>query len=406
MAGRLNYELNYEPLEPRALLASHGLGVAYFNNTDFTGSVANGIDPSINYDWGNHLSPAPPSIKGTTFSARWMGLVKPLYSERYTFSVRSNDGVRVWLAGKLIIDSWKAQPRATHTGSVTLGADKLYDLRIEYFDSARTAAITLYWKSASQPSQPIPKGRLYAYDQRFAAVGDFGRDDSNEADVAAMIDRWSPRVVVSVGDDTYNDNLHQDVGAYYGRYVSSNRFFSVMGNHDWDNGVDRYTSYFDFPGNERYYDFTLGRIHFFMIDSDPREPDGIDAGSAQAQWLKAKLQASTSTFNVVMMHHPPYASGEEGPEPAMRWPFKQWGADVVIAGHTHNYERLNIGAMTYLIDGAGAATDPIGPAVPGSVVRDNSDVGALLISANDMAMTFQYQLRSGQVVDTFTLRPG
>src|SRR4051794_12518702 len=112
--------LQYEPLEPRVLLASHGLSATYFNNTDFTGSTAQTVNPLINYDWPDHASPVPPNIKGTTFSVRWMGLVKPAYSERYTFSVRCNDGVRVWVAGKLIIDSWKSQPRATHSGSIDL----------------------------------------------------------------------------------------------------------------------------------------------------------------------------------------------------------------------------------------------------------------------------------------------
>src|SRR6185503_14372551 len=99
------------------------------------------------------------------------------------------------------------------------------------------------------------------------------------------------------------------------------------------------------PGNERYYDFVQGSIHFFALDSDEREPDGTSASSKQGQWLKNALANSTSPFNIVYFHHAPYSSGSEGSSTHMQWPFKDWGADLVLVGHSHNYERLSIGGM-------------------------------------------------------------
>ena len=93
-----------------------------------------------------------------------------------------------------------------------------------------------------------------------------------------------------------------------------------------------------------------------MIDSDSREPDGVTSTSKQAQWLQGALAASTSEFNVVMFHHPAYSSGPHGGTTSMRWPFKQWGADVVLNGHDHIYERLNLDGLPYFVDGVGGAS--------------------------------------------------
>jgi tartrate-resistant acid phosphatase type 5 len=87
----------------------------------------------------------------------------------------------------------------------------------------------------------------------------------------------------------------------------------------------------------------------------------------------------------------------------MRWPWKEWGADVVIAGHDHDYERLFEEGMLYFVNGAGAGPRSIGNPIPGSQVLDNKDSGAMLIQSNSIAMTFQFQHRNGEVVDTYTL---
>ena len=127
-----------EPLEPRHLLATNGLNATYFNNRDFTGATYTRIDKSVAFDWPDHSRPAP-GIRGTTFSVRWNGLIKPRTTETYTFITRNNDGVRLWINGKLVIGSWSYRKRATHSGTIALQANKLYDLRLEYRDGTRTA---------------------------------------------------------------------------------------------------------------------------------------------------------------------------------------------------------------------------------------------------------------------------
>jgi len=402
-----------EALESRRLLTAHGLNATYFNNPNFTGSTATRIDQGVNSDFGDHARPAS-GVKGNTYSIRWDGLVRAAYSEPYTFTVHNNDGVRLWVAGQLIIDAWKTSKRGDHSGSIDLKRKHYYDLRLEYFDSVRTAAIRLSWSSVSTPKTVVPTKRLFAYDDRFAAIGDFGRTTPYATGTAQIVLGWAPDFIVTAGDNTYTSAGYDgNVGIFYHSYIGNykgvhgkgsktNRFWPTLGNHD---STGAYEDFFTLPGNERYYDFVRGDVHFFMINSNKGEPDGTSPTSAQGQWLKAHLATSTSLYNVVMFHHSPFSSGHHANVGYMRWPFKEWGADVVIAGHDHDYERLIEGGLLYFVDGAGAGPRSIGSPIPGSKFMNNTDSGAMLIQANEIAMTFQFELRNGKVIDSYTIAP-
>lgn len=418
---RTHARILVEALESRCLLATNGLNAVYFNNTDFTGATNSRIDGSVAFTWKS-ASPAS-GVSGTTFSVRWSGLVKPYTTETYTFITKNNDGVRLWVNGKLLIDSWKSQPTTTRSATISLKANRLYDLRVEHFaDSGGSYTMQLSWDTPSRTGGLVPSTRLLAYDTRGANVGDYGFDNSKEYDVSRMIKGWKPDYITTVGDDNQLDvdgwgNFDRVVGKYYQEFIgnykgsygsgaSTNRFFPAMGNHDWDgNTAQVRKDYFTLPNNERYYNVRKGPIEFFIVSSDPREPDGVSSASKQGQWIRSKMLASSAPFKVVIMHHPAYTSGSMGDNTWMRWPFKEWGADVVLSGHEHLYERLNVNGIPYITNGAGGTTVSFGSTDSRSVIRNNSDVGAMLISANEYAMTLQYQQRSGKVVDTITIGP-
>jgi hypothetical protein len=158
------------------------------------------------------------------------------------------------------------------------------------------------------------------------------------------------------------------------------------------------------PGNERYYDFVWGPVHFFALDSDSREPDGVSRISTQALWLEAGLAKSDSIWKLVYMHHPPYSSEPRGPVDWMRWPFKTWGATEVLCGHDHYYERLLVDGLPYFINGLGGG--PIysfGFIAEGSQVRYNADYGAMLVVTDSRQIMFQFINRSGEVVDSYQI---
>jgi hypothetical protein len=146
-----------------------------------------------------------------------------------------------------------------------------------------------------------------------------------------------------------------------------------------------------------------GPVHLFAVSSDSREPDGISSTSVQAQWLRDRMGASTAAWQVPLVHHPPYSSGG-GTSTTIRWPYKAWGADAVVAGHAHVYERIETGGLTYMTNGlGGAARHSFTTPVAGSQVRYAADVGAMLVQANSQAITFQFINRAGVVIDTRTL---
>jgi len=261
------------------------------------------------------------------------------------------------------------------------------------------------------PPQPV----------RFAVIGDFGSGDHNEGDVADLVKSWNPDFIVTVGDNNYPDGaadtIDDRVGQFYQEYIApyqgqygpgadQPRFFPVLGNHDWNTAKGQaYLDYFSLPGNERYYDFTWGPVHFFMLSSDSREPDGVGSKSVQAQWLQERLTASQLPWKLVMMHHSAYSSGTHGSVDWMRWPFQEWGADAVLAGHDHTYERLSIDGLPYFVNGlGGGAIYAFLDKLDGSQVRYNDDYGAMLVTASEQNMVFEFFNRSGELIDQFELQ--
>jgi hypothetical protein len=110
----------------------------------------------------------------------------------------------------------------------------------------------------------------------------------------------------------------------------ANRFWPCPGNHDVDSStLNAYLAAFPALSNQRYYDIRINSsssgappataVHFFLLNSNSNEPDGITAGSAQAAWLAGALAASTAPFKIVVLHHPPFSSGSHGSTLATQW---------------------------------------------------------------------------------------
>jgi len=257
----------------------------------------------------------------------------------------------------------------------------------------------------------------------FAVIGDYGSADENAEKVADLVKSWEPNFIITVGDNNYPlgkaETIDAAIGQFYHSYIfpytgsygqgaSENRFFPTLGNHDFysDDGQP-YFDYFTLPGNERYYDFTWGLVHFFAINNNPGkyEPDGVGVSSAQAAWLKEGLAASTSPWNIVYMHYPPYSSGESyGSTDWAQWPYRDWGAHAVLAGHEHLYERLVVDTIPYFVNGAGGGgLYGFGYTAPGSAMRYNDDYGAMLVIAREHSLSFQFITWEGYVVDYFEL---
>jgi hypothetical protein len=146
-------------LDACELAAPGGLVGEYFDNADFTGLRAARIDPTLDFDWGTG---APwPGFAPDTFSARWSGyLLTPAVSGAYTFHARSDDGVRLWLAGQLVIDQWSSQGGAESAVTVPLVGGQSYPIHVEYYENAGPALLQLSWQPPGGVKEVLPAAQL------------------------------------------------------------------------------------------------------------------------------------------------------------------------------------------------------------------------------------------------------
>jgi hypothetical protein len=138
-----------------------GLQAQYFNNRTLSGDPSLvRTDAAIHFNWSTGSPDA--LIHHTDFSARWSGQIQPLYSETYTFKTLSDDGVRLWINGKEVINDWTIHGFKADQGTIALEAGKKYDIKMEYYQHEGLASAHLLWSSRSQAEQIVPQSQLYA----------------------------------------------------------------------------------------------------------------------------------------------------------------------------------------------------------------------------------------------------
>jgi outer membrane protein OmpA-like peptidoglycan-associated protein len=122
----------------------HGVHAEYYRGTNFEKKVLSRAESQVNYLFANQNW--APGIDEYNFSARWHGKLHPPLSGTYKLILRVDDGIRLWLGGKLLIDEWHGQSVITYTREVKLKAGGPYDLKIEYFNHHGPGAMQLFWE--------------------------------------------------------------------------------------------------------------------------------------------------------------------------------------------------------------------------------------------------------------------
>jgi beta-glucosidase len=137
--------------------ALRDLKAEFFANRKLEGAPALTRDEqAVDFDWG--MSGPAPGLPADDFSARWTGKLVPAVSGKYRLGATADDGLRVYLDGKLIVEDWTQHAPTTRTGEVTLEAGRSYDLRFEYFEGGSGAVAKLVW----QPPALQTTGSPYA----------------------------------------------------------------------------------------------------------------------------------------------------------------------------------------------------------------------------------------------------
>ena len=125
----------------------------YYDGRSFDTFAFQQDDVTIDFDWGNGTPDA--SIGNDEFSIRWTGTLIPEFTETYTFTATSDDGVRVFVDGTLVVDDWSVHAAREASGTIALTAGQSVPFVVEYYEAGGQAVIQVDWESASLARTPV-----------------------------------------------------------------------------------------------------------------------------------------------------------------------------------------------------------------------------------------------------------
>ena len=247
------------------------------------------------------------------------------------------------------------------------------------------------------PSSQIAGGA----DPVLLAAGDIADCRSPGDEATADLIRTMPGTIATLGDNAYRSGSAQEYADCYDPTWGTEkaRTRPAAGNHDY--GTPDARGYFDYFGaaagdrGEGYYSYDLGAWHVVVLNSNCDAIGGCEADSAQERWLRSDLASHQATCTLAYWHHPLFSSGTtHGGDLEMR-PIWQLlydaGADVVLSGHEHNYERFTPqdpngapdpgrGIREFVVGTGGASHYPFGTPLPTSETRNADTYGVLALT--------------------------
>jgi len=142
-------------------IGTRGVGLRgdYYTGENFEKFVLTRIDPKIDFGWGD--TAPDEKVGANNFSVRWTGDVSAQFTETYTFYTVTDDGLRLWVDGKLIIENWTLHGDTEDTGTINLVAGRSYSIVLEYFENTSGATARLGWESPHTTKQIIPTSLLW-----------------------------------------------------------------------------------------------------------------------------------------------------------------------------------------------------------------------------------------------------
>jgi hypothetical protein len=252
------------------------------------------------------------------------------------------------------------------------------------------------------------------------AAGDIAECKGNGAErTAKLLDRLEG-TIAALGDNAYESGtLDEYLDCYaptWGRHRARTR--PTVGNHEYNTPrAGPYFAYFCGMAGEPFkgwYSYDLGSWHVVVLNSNCSEIGGCGAGSEQEQWLRDDLATHPARCTVAYWHHPRFSSGEHGNNSEMSAIWRdlyEAGADVVLSGHEHDYERFApLDAMGGLDDARGIREFVVGTGgrsardfasiQPHSLLRQTGVLGVLSLTLHDGSYEWQFIREDGRSGDT------
>jgi hypothetical protein len=192
----------------------------------------------------------------------------------------------------------------------------------------------------------------------------------------------------------------------------------AVGNHDYCSGDS--TGYFNYFGTaagnpgQGWYSYNIGSWHLIALNSNCGKVGGCKPGSAQERWLRADLAANPTACTLAYWHHPRWSSGSAGSNPitsGLYTALYEAGADIVLSGHDHFYERfapmdpngsldLQAGVRQFIVGTGGKSKDSPGNAAANSEIR-SSTYGVLQLTLHSNSYDWEFEAIPGEgFVDT------
>jgi hypothetical protein len=247
-----------------------------------------------------------------------------------------------------------------------------------------------------------------------------------QRDTAALLLGSGLSGIVTLGDNQYENgefaNFQTVFDSTWGaasrliRASAGNREYntsSASGYFDYFDGEDIFTG----PAGDRdkgYYSYDIGKWHLIALNSNCWAVGGCSAGSAQEQWLRTDLAAHGNACTLAYWHHPRFTSGQTGNSTVVAPLFQalyDYGADVVLSGHDHDYERFAAqapdgtadaarGIREFVVGTGGESHHPFTfSPLRNEQVRNDSTFGVLNLTLHPTSYDWKFRPIAGQ---TFT----
>jgi acid phosphatase type 7 len=250
------------------------------------------------------------------------------------------------------------------------------------------------------------------------AAGDIGRCDSRADERTARLAAGIEGTVLVLGDTAYENGSRRDFEACYapswGRLLD--RTLAVPGNHEHQTaGAAGYFAYFGSragPRGRGWYARTIGDWRLITLDSECDQVGGCGRGSRQHGWLTAELDDHARRCTIVAFHRPRFSSGHHGDfvDVAPLWRLAvERGADIVLNGHEHSYERLGPmdadgrddrrGATVFIVGTGGAPLRGFPSRAATSKVRVDDRHGVLVLELAEGGFEWRFRSTPDDVVE-------
>jgi hypothetical protein len=227
---------------------------------------------------------------------------------------------------------------------------------------------------------------------------------------AQLVTSTDPTVALTLGDNQYPAGSLADFqtgyGPTWGAFKSTTR--PAPGNHEYDASPTAagYFAYFGSRAPAAWYSFDVGSWHLISLNSMCAKIGGCDVGSAEYDWLQNDLAAHPARCTLAYWHHPRWSSGIEHGNSSQVGPFVKLlyaaGADVIMSGHEHNYERFAPqapdgtldtarGLVEFVVGTGGMSLYGFGAPDTNSIVRNSSTYGVLRMTLHPGSYDYQFR---------------